>query len=169
MKTRRTLAASFLALLFAPFLALAEGTVINAYQTVDVQASPKDVWDVVRVYDGLSRWHPVFSDSVLLIGDRNTPGAIRRLTVKDGPSFDEELLDLDDEQMKLRYRIVGDNELPIDNYVSTIQVVKTGIGRSSVLWRGSFTAKTGNTDEDMIKFIDGVYRAGLDSLKQALE
>jgi hypothetical protein len=38
-----------------------------------------------------------------------------------------------------------------------------------VLWRGNFTAKPGNKDEDMIKFIEGVYRAGLDNLKQMLQ
>ncbi|MGH8630677.1 MAG: SRPBCC family protein [Burkholderiales bacterium] len=169
MRTKRTLKASLFALLFVPFLALAQGGIINAYQTVDLNAAPRDVWDAIKTFDGLAGWHPVFSEAVLLDGENGTPGAMRRLTVKDGPSFDEELLELDEAQMKLRYKIIGENELPIDNYDATIQVVRTGRGRSSVLWRGSFTAKPGNKDEDMIKFIEGVYRAGLDNLKQMFQ
>ncbi len=169
MTASGTLRASLIALLLAPSLALAEGGMINAYQTVDVNLPAAEVWDRIRVFDGLAGWHPVFSEVVLLSGENESPGATRRLTVKDGPSFEEELLELDDERMRLRYKIIGENELPIDTYDSTIQVVKTGPGRSSVLWRGSFKAKPGNKDEDMIKFIEGVYRAGLDNLKRPVE
>jgi mxaD protein len=167
MKT--TLKSCLYALAFVPALALAQGGTINAYQTLDVKASPEEVWDTLKNFDSLPSWHPMFSEDVLINGENNQPGAVRRLTVKDGPSFDEELMEFDDAGMKLRYRIVGENELPIDNYDSTLQVVQTGRGRSSVLWRSSFTAKEGNKDEDMIKFIEGAYRAGLDNLKQMVE
>ena len=166
MTSRRTLTASLFALLLAPLLAQTQGTVLNAYQTADLGAPAAEAWDTIKVFDGLAGWNPVFEQVVLVGGENDTPGAKRRLFVRGGPVFDEELLEFDEAQMKLRYRIIGENELPIDNYDSTIQVVRTGSGRSSVLWRGSFTAKPGNKDEDMIKFIEGVYRAGLDKLKQ---
>lgn len=160
---------TLLALLFVPLFAWAQGTRLNSYQTVDVQASPQKVWDAIKDFDGLNRWHPVFSADVLTGGTNNTPGATRRLTVKDGPSFDEELLAFDDDGMSLTYRIIGTNDLPVDNYVSTLSVVRTGRNSSAVLWRGSFNAKPGNKDNEVIQFIDGVYRAGLDNLKSIVK
>jgi hypothetical protein len=161
---KKTLRNALCALLFAPMLALAQGT-LNAYQTVDLPVSPKQVWDAIKDFDGLARWHPVFSADVLTGGQNNVPGATRRLTVKDGPSFDEELLSFDDAAMSLTYRIIGQNELPIENYTSTLSVVSIGNKRSAVIWRGAYTAKPGNKDGEMIQFIEGVYRAGLDNLK----
>lgn len=155
---------ALLALLFTPLMVSAEGARLNSYQTVDLQASPEKVWEAIKDFDGLNRWHPAFSDDVLTSGRNNVPGATRRLTVKDGPSFDEELLAFDDAGMSLTYRIIGANELPVENYVSTISVVRTGRNSSAVIWRGSYTAKQGSKDNEMIQFIDGVYRAGLDNL-----
>lgn len=167
MTSRRIL--TLFVLFFVPCLTQAQSTVLNAYQTVDLNAASGDVWDAIKTFDGLAGWNPVFEQAVLVGGENNTPGAKRRLFVKDGPVFDEELLEFDEAQMRLRYKIIGENELPIDNYDSTVKVVRTGRGSSSVLWRGSFTAKPGNKDEDMIKFIEGVYRAGLDNLKQRFQ
>ena len=156
-------------LLLTPCLAPAQSTTLNAYQTLDVDAEARTVWSAIKDFDGLSGWHPMFSDSVLTGGENEVPGAIRRLTVKDGPSFDEELLAFQPDGMTMRYRIIGDNDLPVADYDSTIEVVSTGRNRSAVLWRGSFTAKPGNKDEDVIKFIEGAYRAGLDNLKSIVE
>lgn len=157
------------ALLLTPCLALAQGATLNAYQTVDIDADSRAVWNVIKDFDGLSKWHPVFSDSELTSGENEVPGATRRLTVKDGPSFDEELLVFQPDGMTLRYRIIGDNELPVADYDSTIQVVSTGRNRAAVLWRGSFSAKPGNKDDEVIKFIEGVYRAGLDNIQSMVE
>ena len=59
---------------------------------------------------------------------------MRRLTVKDGgPSFEEELLEWDAWDRKLRYRIVGENPLPVTDYQSTIEVLKTGRNEATVV------------------------------------
>lgn len=156
-------------LLFTPLLALAQGATLNAYQTVDLPASPQQVWEAVKSFEGLAGWHPVFSEVVLTSGRNNVPGATRRLTVKDGPSFDEELLTFDDSAMSFSYRIIGANELPIENYQSTMSVVRTGRNSSAVLWRGNYTAKPGVNGDEMIQFIEGVYRAGFENLKSIIK
>ena len=158
-----------ISLLLLPAAALARDATLNAYQSVDIDVDARTAWNTIRNFDGLAHWHPAFSESVLTSGENDVPGATRRLTVKDGPSFNEELLVLQLDGMTMRYRIIGDNDLPVDNYDSTIQVVSTGRNRSAVVWRGSFTAKAGNKDENVISFIDGVYRAGLDNLRAMVE
>ncbi len=152
-------------LLLLPAITWAQQTRLNAYQTVDLPVPASQAWAAINDFSNLSGWHPVFSASVLTGGRNNTPGATRRLTVKDGPSFDEELLSFDAANRRLSYRIIGENELPIANYESTIAVISTGRNSSAVLWQGSYNAKPGNDDAEMIKFIEGVYRAGLDNLK----
>lgn len=156
-----------LAALLTPFAAGAQNT-LNVYQTVDIAASPDASWNAVKNYDNLHGWHPAFESTQLTSGQNNTPGAMRRLTLKGGGSFDEELLAFDGNARKLRYRIVGPSPLPIDNYDSTIEVVSAAPGSSTVIWRSSFTAK-GVTDDEAIKVIIGAYRAGLDNLKQIVE
>jgi mxaD protein len=153
--------------LLMPVAASAQNT-LNVYQTVDVDASAGDTWNVVKNYDNLHGWHPAFESTQITSGQNNTPGAMRRLTLRGAGSFDEELLAFDEQTRKLRYRIVGDSPLPIDNYDSTIQVIPTGPVTSTVVWRGSFTAK-GVKDDEAINVITGAYRAGLDNLGRVVE
>lgn len=163
---------SLLAMLFiglcAPLLALAQST-LNAYQIVEIQADARKVWDIAKNWDNLHGWHPVFANDELTGGSNNTVGATRRLTIKDGPSFDEELLAFDDEDMKLTYRIIGENPLPITDYESTLTVVELATGRSLVVWRGAFASKPEQKDDDNLNLINGVYDAGLDNLKSMVE
>jgi mxaD protein len=165
---KNILKSCLLALALLPMVALAGGT-INAYQTLDFDAASEDVWDAMKSFDSLHTWHPGFSNTELMSGENNQPGAWRKLTIKDGPSFEEELTEFDDGGMKLRYKIIGANELPIENYDSTIRVVSTGRKRSSVIWSSTFTAKEGNKDEDMIQMIQGIYQAGLENLRRMVE
>jgi mxaD protein len=158
---------ALLAVLLVPAVASAQNT-LNVYQTVDIGASPGEVWNAVKNYDNLHSWHPAFESTQITSGQNNTPGAMRTLTLKGGGSFEEELLAFDEPTRKLRYRIVGDSPLPIDNYDSTIEVISVAPGESTVIWRSSFTAK-GVKDDEAIAVIVGAYRAGLDNLKQMVE
>lgn len=74
--------------------AAAQG-LLNAYQTVEIKASIWKVWDAVKDFDGLHKWHPMFADDVLKSGANDEIGSVRTITIKDGPSFDEELLSFD--------------------------------------------------------------------------
>src|SRR5260370_10741361 len=82
------------ALCIVSFPAAAQGT-LNSYQTIDIKAPIWTVWDAVKAYDGLHKWHPMFADDELNSRATDGVGAVRTLTVKDGPRFDEELLSLD--------------------------------------------------------------------------
>jgi len=142
-----------------------------AQQSVEIKASPQTVWDVVKDYDGLAKWHPAFKGDVIKSGRNNTKGAVRTLTLEDGASFDEELLKFDDKKMFFRYRIVGDSPFPITHYISTLSVKKGKGGMTKVIWQGKFDNKpgSGKTDQEVVEMINGAYRAGLDNLKKLIE
>ena len=92
---RRSFLLAAAALLLAPAVAQAQAP-LNVYQTIDIAAPARKVWDTVKNWDNLHGWHPAFASTQLLSGQNNTVGAVRRLTLKDGPSFDEELTGFDD-------------------------------------------------------------------------
>ena len=150
--------------------ATADG-LLNSFQTVDIKASIWRVWDAVKDFDGLNKWHPMFSDDVIKSGANEEVGSVRTMTVKDGPSFDEELLSFDALEKKFSYKIIDPAPLPLSDYVSTIEVVEGKRGYTTILWRSSYRNNSDGKmkDEELIAFIDGAYRVGLDNLKTLFE
>ena len=100
---------------------------------------------------------------------------LKALTIKDGPTFTEELLEFDEQKHTYKYRII-ESPLPLDEYVSSI-TLKAGKGDTTVVtWRGDFKRKNpadnppeAGSDAGATKRIHDVYRAGLDNLKKQLE
>lgn len=153
-------------MLLVPLAGRTEQTLI-AQQSVEIKSSQKAVWALVKDFDSLHKWHPVFKDDVIKSGRNNTKGAVRTLTLGSGESFDEELLKYDDKKMFYRYRIVGDSPFPITNYQSTMHVTKGKNGMTKVIWQGKFYNKpgSGKTDQEVVDMLNGAYRTGLDNVK----
>ncbi len=166
----RILALCLAVWLASPLVAHADKQLI-AQQSIEMRSSPKVVWDLVRNFDGLAKWHPAFKDDVIKSGKNNAKGAIRTLTLSSGESFDEQLLKFDDSKMFFRYRIIGDSPFPITHYVSTMSVKKSKGGMTKVIWQGKFNNKAdgGKTDDEVVEMMNGAYKAGLENLKQLIE
>ena len=156
--------------LLLPIAANAEKALI-AQQSVEVKASPKAVWAIVKNFDGLHKWHPAFKDDVIKSGKNNAKGAMRTLTLGTGESFDEQLLAFDDKKRLFKYKIVGDSPLPVTNYFSTMHVTKAKGGGAKIIWQGTFNNKpgSGKTDAEVVEILNGAYKAGLDNAKKLAE
>ena len=169
----KTLAA--VALLSVSLAAVADPPkTLKVTKSVDVAAPVDKTWDAVKNFDSLPKWHPGFSADVIQKGENNKVGAVRKLTVKDGPSFTEELLAFDDAKHTYKYRIV-ESPLPLRDYVSHISVKPDGKGGSKVTWSGTFKRKStsdtppdAENDDAALKLITGVYEGGLANLKKML-
>ena len=94
---------------------------LKVVKSVSIAAPVDKVWDAVKDFDSLNKWHPGFAQDEIQKGKNNEPGAVRKLTVKDGPSFTEELLAFDDAKHTYKYRII-ESPLPLRDYVSHITV-----------------------------------------------
>jgi mxaD protein len=147
---------------------------LHVVKSVDVPASVDKAWATVKDFDSLNKWHPGFSKDELIKGTNNQPGAQRKLTIKDGPSFTEELLAFDESTHSFRYRII-ESPLPITSYVSHISVKPGANGGSHITWSGSFKRKNtadnppdAESDAGAIKLITGVYEGGLNNAKKML-
>lgn len=150
--------------------AFAQG-LLNSHESITIQAPADKVWDAVRDFDGLANWHPMFSSGVIKSGRNNEPGAVRTMTVKDGPSFDEELLTFDEAGRKFTYRLIDPVPLPVSAYTGAFQVVAVKRGTAAILWSSTYRNNSGGKmkDEEVIRFINGAFRAGLENLKTRFE
>ena len=147
---------------------------LKVTKSVTVAAPVDKTWDTIKDFDSLNKWHPGFSADVLQKGDNNKVGAVRKLTVKDGPSFTEELLAFDAAKHTYKYRIV-ESPLPLRDYVSHITVTPGPNGGSHVTWVGTFKRKStsdtppeAENDAAALKLINSVYDGGLANLKKTL-
>ncbi len=150
---------------------------LHVEQTVDIKAPVAKVWAAIMNFDSLPSWHPAFAKDEIVKGTNNQAGAVRQLTVKDGPTFTERLLKFSSSGHSFHYQIIDPSPLPIVHYRSTLSVKAGADGNSSVVtWGGSFKRKNpsdnppdAESDAGVTKFITGVYRSGLDNLKKTLE
>lgn len=168
MKKLIKLALASLAVL--SFSAYADGK-LNSYFSIVIDANASRVWEIVKDYDGLNIWHPVFSGADIKSGNNNEVGAVRTLTIQDGPSFDEELLAWDDFNRSFTYRVIDPAPIPVKNYQSTMKVMQISPGVSDVTWTSSYQNNSNGdmTDTEVIEFINGVYQAGLEQVKSMVE
>ena len=147
---------------------------LKVTKSVDIAAPVDKVWDAVKDFDSLNKWHPGFAKDEIQKGENNKPGTVRKLTIQDGPSFTEELLAFDDAKHTYKYRII-ESPLPLRDYVSHITVTPGAKGGSHVTWVGTFKRKStsdtppeAENDDAANKLITGVYEGGLANLKKML-
>jgi mxaD protein len=173
----RSIVVLALVALAAPWAVLADPPkTLRVVETVQVKAPVSKVWATIKDFDSLNSWHPAFAKDEIITGTNNKPGAVRQLTVKDGPTFTEKLLAFSPKTHSFRYKIIDESPLPIRTYRSTISVTAGADGGSVVTWTGTFKRKNvsdnppdAESDAGVTKFITGVYRGGLDNLKKMIE
>lgn len=143
-------------------------------ETVEINAPADKIWSVIGNFQDMS-WHPAVTKTEGEGGSK--AGAKRTLTLDGGGIINEELLDYDAEEKKLKYQIteVDVKVLPVNNYSAWLSVAEEG-GKSVVTWKGAFYRGYMNNnpppelnDEAAIKAVKGIFTSGLDNLKKVIE
>lgn len=129
-----------------------------------LDASPEEVWSALRDFHDLS-WSSDVVEHVETVGDKEgTEEGARRVI---NGAFHETLLELDDENRSLRYRV---DEAPgplqgVEGYVGFVRVVPVTAPADSdqtvVVWGSDWTPGQNGIRE----FCDPLYAALLDDLK----
>lgn len=171
----RALALGLAVLILFPVAVCAHGpSRQKVTETVEINAPPEKVWKVIGNFQDMS-WHPAVAKLEGQGG--NDVNATRTLTLKSGGTIAEKLDAYDAAKMLYKYEItdVDVKVLPVKNYSSSLSVKGDG-GKSTVEWKGAFYRGFMNNEpppelneEAAIKAVTGVYRSGLDALKQKLE
>jgi mxaD protein len=141
---------------------IAGDKVLNVSKSVTVNASSDKVWKLVGNYNSLNQWHPAVKTSEL-VGNGLTAGSVRTLTLGNGATLYEELVNYNANQKSYSYRIIK-SPLPVYGYLSSITIKDNGNKTSTVTWKSKFYAN-GVTDAKAIELFAGVYDGGLQSLK----
>jgi carbon monoxide dehydrogenase subunit G len=143
------------------------GNVVSVKEKVELPVPPDKAWEVIKDFDRWQTWHPALASDEITSGKGNTRGTVRVLTTKDGARITEQLMHYQPKGFSYTYKIT-DSPLPVTDYVSTLQVKASKSG-SVVHWYSHFKAKEGTSDEDAAKVIRGIYRTGLDNLKEKVK
>ncbi|MGJ6963119.1 SRPBCC family protein [Streptosporangium sp. G11] len=134
----------------------------TATATIDLPASPDQVWRLIGGFGSLPDWLPFIP-----AGDLDEGGRVRHLTTADGKTIVERLEHFDDQARSYTYTIVQ-APFPVGDYHSIIAVREgADAGHARVEWSGTFTPK-GVTDEEAVELFCGIYTGGLAALEQTL-
>ncbi|EIV3803660.1 SRPBCC family protein [Klebsiella aerogenes] len=127
--------------------------------SIEIPASVDQVWQLMGGFDSLPDWLPFIPKSVVSEG-----GRVRTLTTSDGGTVIERLEAFDNRQRSYSYSIIQ-APFPVVDYLSTIAVVATADSNiTRVEWSGSFTP-VNVSDADAEALFRGIYRDGLQALK----
>lgn len=131
----------------------------NTTVSIEIPASAETVWQLMGGFDALPDWLPFIPESVSSEG-----GRVRSLTTADGGTVIERLEAFDNRQRSYSYSIIQ-APFPVVDYLSTIAVVATADSNiTRVEWSGSFTP-VNVSDADAEALFSGIYRDGLQALK----
>ena len=132
-----------------------------------INAPASRVWERIRDFNGLPRWHPRIRDSRIeeaLPSDK--VGCIRNFELQNGDKIREQLLGLSDFDLFCTYSIL-ESPMPLTNYIATIRLNPITDGdRCFAEWSAEFDCDPSDQD-DLVNGIGGdVFQGGFDALKR---
>lgn len=134
---------------------------------IDVPATR--VWERVRDFNGLPRWHPSIRDSRIENGEpADKVGCVRDFHLQNGDRIREQLLGLSDYDMFCTYSIL-ESPMPLTDYVATLRLTPITDGdRCFAEWSAEFECAE-EEEEGLVKGIgNDVFQAGFSALKRQL-
>jgi hypothetical protein len=141
----------------------------RVYVSSVIEAPAQRVWERLRDFNGLPRWHPRIRDSRIENGEpADRIGCVRDFHLQNGDHLREKLLGLSDYDMFQTYSIL-ESPMPLTGYVATLRVTPITDGdRAFVEWTAEFDCAAENA-EDLVTGIGGnVFQAGFDALKRQM-
>ncbi|MEM7289085.1 MAG: SRPBCC family protein [Pseudomonadota bacterium] len=139
----------------------------RVYVSSVISAPADKVWDRVRDFNALPRWHPRIADSRIedaLPSDK--VGCIRNFNLQNGDNIRERLLGLSDYDMFCTYEIL-ESPMPLTDYVATLRLTPITDGeRSFAEWSAEFSCDP-SEEENLVNGIGtDVFQGGFDALKR---
>ncbi len=133
---------------------------INVDET-KTEAERKALWEKVGGWCAIKDWHPAIANCEEKKEGNDT---FRTLTLKDGGKIEEKLVDTG--TTSYRYVILS-SPLPVKNYEAQFSVTPDDddLDEINVVWSATYDAADGIDDKESRKTMDGIFQAGIDSIK----
>ncbi len=139
----------------------------RVYVSSVIDAPAARVWERIRDFNGLPRWHPAIRDSRIENGEpADRVGCVRDFHLQNGDRIREKLLGLSDYDMFCTYAIL-ESPMPLENYVATLRLTPVTDGdRTFVEWTAEFDCAP-EVENDLVEGIGrDVFQGGFDALKR---
>ncbi|MEM6849939.1 MAG: SRPBCC family protein [Pseudomonadota bacterium] len=139
----------------------------RVYVSSVLPAPAQTVWQRVRDFNGLPRWHPRIRESRIEEGlPADKVGCVRAFALQNGDRLREQLLALSDYDMFCTYSIL-ESPMPLTEYVATIRVTPITDGdRSFIEWSAEFECDDAVADDLVNGIGNDVFQGGFDALKR---
>lgn len=141
----------------------------RVYVSSIIDAPAAKVWDKVRDFNALPRWHPRIRESRIENGEPSDKvGCIRDFNLQNGDRIRERLLGLSDYDMFCTYSIL-ESPMPLTDYVATLRLTPVTDGdRTFAEWTAEFECAV-DVEADLVSGIGtNVFQAGFDALKRQM-
>ena len=139
----------------------------RVYVSSVIQAPASRVWERIRDFNGLPKWHPLIRDSRIedsLPSDK--VGCIRHFHLQNGDVIREKLEGLSDYDMFCTYSIL-ESPMPLEDYVATIRLTPvTENDQTFIEWSAEFSCAPEEEDNLVNGIGTDVFQTGFDALKR---
>ncbi|HRY25402.1 MAG: SRPBCC family protein [Geminicoccaceae bacterium] len=141
----------------------------KAYASTVIDRPAREVWAVVRDFNGLPGWLPAVTRSAIEDGQpADRIGCVRSIHLADGAHIRERLLTLSDQDMSFTYNFET-TPFEVESYLATLRCTSVTDGdRCFVEWWTHFDCDLAKRDEWLDFFANGVFQGGFDGLKERL-
>ena len=139
----------------------------RVYTSTVIGAGAGRVWERVRDFNALPRWHPKIRDSRIEDAiPSDEVGCIRNFNLQNGDTIREQLLGLSDYDMFCTYSIL-ESPMPLTDYIATLRLTPITDGdRCFAEWSAEFECDPA-AEDDLVSGIGAdVFQVGFDALKR---
>ncbi|MGF1553358.1 MAG: SRPBCC family protein [Paracoccaceae bacterium] len=139
----------------------------RVYVSSVIGAAHERVWERVRDFNGLPKWHPRIRDSRIEDAwPADRVGCVRHFHLQNGDALRERLLGLSDYDTFCTYEIL-ESPMPLEDYVATLRLTPVTDGpRTFIEWSAEFSCDPAD-EADLVAGIGGnVFQGGFDALKR---
>ncbi|MEO0975860.1 MAG: SRPBCC family protein [Pseudomonadota bacterium] len=139
----------------------------RVYTSSVINAPAAKVWERIRDFNGLPKWHPRIRESRIedaLPADK--VGCIRNFNLQNGDNIREQLLGLSDYDLFYSYSML-EGPMPLSDYIATLRLTPVTEGdRTFIEWSAEFECDPENEDDLVNGIGTNVFQGGFDALKR---
>lgn len=141
----------------------------RVYVSSVIDAPVAKVWERVRDFNGLPRWHPRIRDSRIENGEPgDRVGCVRDFHLQNGDRIREKLLGLSDYDYFCTYSIL-ESPMPLTGYIATLRLTPVTDGdRTFGEWTAEFDCDPAEEDGLVAGIGENVFLAGFNALKRQM-
>ena len=141
----------------------------RVYISSVIDAPVAKVWERVRDFNALPRWHPRIRDSRIENGEpSDRVGCVRDFNLQNGDRIREKLLGLSDYDYFCTYAIL-ESPMPLTDYIATLRLTPVTDGdRTFAEWTAEFECDPAD-EEGLVDGVgNNVFLAGFNALKRQM-